>query len=51
MGSYRHVIQCLVNDMLEGLVAESVGVSSEDGVVESLGDLWESVVAETPVWD
>ena len=37
MGSPRHVVQCLENDMLEGSVTESELASSEDAVVESVG--------------
>ena len=37
--------------MLKGLVSESGLASSEDAAAESVGDLRDSVVAETPVWD
>ena len=47
----RHVVQCLEKHMLEGLVSESVPASSQDALVESVGDLWERVVVEAPVWD
>ena len=49
VGSCRHVVQCLANSMLEGVVSLSSPASCEDAVVESLEDLWESIISEKPV--
>ena len=34
-----------------GLVVETVSAISADAVTEPLGELWEGVTTELPVWD